>query len=52
LRGGWQRGIDERNAASGDDRIEFRIGVHQGDIVVEDEDIFGDGVNASILRSR
>src|SRR6266849_4398044 len=26
-------------------RIEFRIGVHQGDIVVEDGDIFGDGVN-------
>ena len=28
-----------------DKRIEFRIGVHQGDIVVEDGDIFGDGVN-------
>jgi adenylate cyclase len=26
------------------ERIEFRIGVHQGDIVVEDGDIFGDGV--------
>src|SRR3954451_5420603 len=26
-------------------RIEFRIGVHQGDIVVEDGDVFGDGVN-------
>src|ERR1700751_4872873 len=42
----WQHGMDERNAAaSGDNRIEFRIGVHQGDIVVEDDDIFGDGVN-------
>jgi TolB-like protein/class 3 adenylate cyclase len=42
----WQRGMDERNAAApGDDRIEFRIGVHQGDVVVEDGDIFGDGVN-------
>jgi len=28
-----------------DHRIEFRIGVHQGDIVVEGDDIFGDGVN-------
>ena len=28
-----------------DGRIEFRIGIHQGDIVVEDGDIFGDGVN-------
>jgi adenylate cyclase len=26
-------------------RIAFRIGIHQGDIVVEDGDIFGDGVN-------
>jgi TolB-like protein/class 3 adenylate cyclase len=26
-------------------RIDFRIGIHQGDIVVEDDDIFGDGVN-------
>jgi len=26
-------------------RIEFRVGIHQGDIVVEDGDIFGDGVN-------
>ncbi len=28
-------------------RIEFRIGVHQGDIVAEDGDIFGDGVNVA-----
>lgn len=28
-----------------DRRIELRIGIHQGDIVVEDGDIFGDGVN-------
>ena len=31
-----------RNAAS-----QFRIGIHQGDIVVEDGDIFGDGVNVA-----
>jgi adenylate cyclase len=44
----WQHGMDERNAAvPGDDRIQFRIGVHQGDIVVEDDDIFGDGVNVA-----
>jgi adenylate cyclase len=43
-----QHGMDKRNAAaSGDNRIEFRIGVHQGDIVVEDDDIFGDGVNVA-----
>ena len=31
----------------GDRRIVFRIGVHQGDIVGEGEDIFGDGVNVA-----
>jgi adenylate cyclase len=35
----WNAGTPE------DGRIEFRIGVHQGDIVAEDGDIFGDGVN-------
>jgi adenylate cyclase len=44
----WQHGMGERSAAApGDNRIEFRIGVHQGDIVVEDDDIFGDGVNVA-----
>src|SRR4029077_7495443 len=43
-----QREMAERNApAPGDNRIEFRIGVHQGDIVVEGDDIFGDGVNVA-----
>jgi TolB-like protein/class 3 adenylate cyclase len=44
----WQRGMAERNAdVPSTSRIEFRIGVHQGDIVVEDDDIFGDGVNVA-----
>jgi TolB-like protein len=28
-----------------DVRIEFRIGVHVGDIIIDDSDMFGDGVN-------
>jgi len=41
-----QAAMTERNAAvPADSRIAFRIGIHQGDIVVEDGDIFGDGVN-------
>jgi adenylate cyclase len=43
-----QRGMGERNAGIPDDRqITFRIGVNVGDIVVEDGDIFGDGVNVA-----
>jgi adenylate cyclase len=43
-----QAAMAERNATvPADRRIEFRIGIHQGDIVVEDGDIFGDGVNVA-----
>jgi adenylate cyclase len=38
----------ERNRPiAADNRIEFRIGINVGDIVVEDGDIFGDGVNVA-----
>jgi TolB-like protein len=43
-----QAAMAESNASlPPDSRIEFRIGIHQGDIVVEDGDIFGDGVNVA-----
>jgi adenylate cyclase len=43
-----QRAMAERNSgALPDERIEFRIGINMGDIVVEDGDIFGDGVNVA-----
>jgi adenylate cyclase len=41
-----QRRMAEQNAAvPQDQRIEFRIGIHVGDIIFDDDDIFGDGVN-------
>ena len=41
-----QRNIAEQNAdVARELRIEFRIGIHVGDIIIDDNDIFGDGVN-------
>jgi adenylate cyclase len=43
-----QRGIAERNAGTPPEkRIEFRIGINLGDVIVEEQDIFGDGVNVA-----
>src|SRR5215831_12890719 len=43
-----QREMTGRNASvPPDSRIEFRVGINVGDIVVEDGDIFGDGVNVA-----
>jgi adenylate cyclase len=42
-----QRAMIDRNAdLSEAKRISFRIGINLGDVIVEPEDIFGDGVNA------
>src|SRR5438552_1746388 len=43
-----QHGMAARNADIPEgSRIEFRIGINLGDVVVEDGDIFGDGVNVA-----
>ena len=43
-----QRGMAERNASvPADKRIEFRIGLNVGDIIIDGDDIFGDGVNVA-----
>jgi TolB-like protein/class 3 adenylate cyclase/Flp pilus assembly protein TadD len=43
-----QRGMADRNAATlPEDRIEFRVGINLGDVIAEEEDIFGDGVNVA-----
>src|SRR6516225_2506696 len=43
-----QRAMIDREAGIPEDRrIRFRIGINLGDVIVEDDDIFGDGVNVA-----
>ena len=43
-----QKQVLERNADSPEDsRIQFRIGINVGDIIVDGDDIYGDGVNVA-----
>jgi adenylate cyclase len=41
-----QRGMAARNSeVLQDKRIEFRVGINVGDVIIEENDIYGDGVN-------
>ncbi len=43
-----QRGMAERNAeADPERRLEFRIGINVGDVIIDGDDIYGDGVNVA-----
>jgi adenylate cyclase len=43
-----QRGMLDREVGLPEERrIKFRIGINLGDVIVEDDDIFGDGVNVA-----
>ena len=43
-----QHGMPDRNAGvPREQRIEFRIGINLGDVIVEEGDIYGDGVNVA-----
>src|SRR6201993_4838887 len=43
-----QRGMIERNAnVPAENRIQFRVGINVGDIISDDNDIYGDGVNVA-----
>ncbi len=42
----WQNGVTAREADTDEERrLQFRIGINIGDIIVEGDDIHGDGVN-------
>lgn len=44
----WQQGVARRNVGIADDRrFVFRIGINLGDVIVEGDDIHGDGVNVA-----
>jgi class 3 adenylate cyclase len=44
----FQRGMTARNAdVAPEKRIDFRIGINIGDIIIDRDDIFGDGVNVA-----
>ncbi|HEX2136431.1 MAG TPA: tetratricopeptide repeat protein [Microvirga sp.] len=48
-----QRGMRERNATVPPDRrMELRIGINLGDVIVEADDIYGDGVNVAARLER
>ncbi len=40
----WQRAMN----ASPNERMQFRIGVNLGDVIIEGDDIYGDGVNVAV----
>src|SRR5580658_1840906 len=40
-----QEKMAERNATISGPHIDFRIGINVGDIIIDSDDIFGDGVN-------
>ena len=43
-----QRGMADRNADTPEDkRITFRLGINLGDVIAEQDDIYGDGVNVA-----
>jgi adenylate cyclase len=44
----WQNRVSEQEVATEEDkRLQFRIGINLGDVIVEGEDIHGDGVNVA-----
>jgi adenylate cyclase len=48
-----QQAMPARNTrVAADNRIELRIGINLGDVIVEGDDLYGDGVNIAALVER
>ena len=46
----FQNTIKERNNSVGEEeQMEFRVGVNMGDVVIEGDNLYGDGVNIAIF---
>ncbi|MDP6399398.1 MAG: adenylate/guanylate cyclase domain-containing protein [Arenicellales bacterium] len=44
----FQRSLKQRNdGVSADDRMQFRVGLNLGDVIVEGDNLYGDGVNVA-----
>lgn len=43
----WQNSAASGDANAGDEPFKFRIGINLGDVMVEGDDIYGDGVNVA-----
>ena len=45
----FQRTVKERNASVDDEaqKMEFRVGINMGDVVIEENNLYGDGVNVA-----
>src|SRR6185436_10474789 len=43
----WQRALAERNAQPGIKPLRFRIGINIGDVIVEGDNLYGDGINVA-----
>jgi adenylate cyclase len=44
--------VERNEGVAAPEQIEFRIGINLGDVIVEEHDIFGDGVNVAARLER